>query len=106
MTDRKMVEYDFYFDQYRRVPRNSATTNRDLLEFQSQTTLSTLNTWSRYVRRPLSTTYIDGSTLMGLEARPSNIKDSFPKSKSIRKASASNEKRQVKQNVLLSCSSI
>lgn len=90
-----MVDYEFFFEQYRRVPRNSATTQRDLIEFQSTTTLPTYSTWPRYLRRPLSTTYIDGSTLNGLEQRPSSSKGCFPKSKSIRKASASMEKRPV-----------
>ena len=90
-----MIDYEYYYEQYRRVPRNSATTNRDLLDFQSTITLSSFNTWSRSTKRPMTTTYIDGSALMGLRQCPSNIKGLFPKGKGRRKSSVSSEKRRV-----------
>ena len=95
-----MIDYEYYFDQYRRVPRNSATTNRDLLEFQSTATYSSYASWARSSRRPLTTTYIDGSTFFGIDHRPMTTKGLFPKGKGRRKPSATSEKRLVR-NVLL-----
>ena len=97
-----MIDYEYYYEQYRRVPRNSATTNRDLLDFQSTVTLSSYNTWLRSAKRPMTTTYIDGSRLSGLRECPSNTKGLFPKGKGRRKSSVSFGKRTVSVCSILS----
>lgn len=96
-----MIDYEFYFDQYRPVPRNSATTNRDLLDFQSTATYSSYSSWNRTSRRPLTTKYIDGSTFFGGDEQQANIKGLFPRSKGRRKSSANIQKRSVNINRIL-----
>jgi len=84
-----MIDYDYYYDQYRRVPRNSATMHRDLLDYHSTGTVPTYNVFSGTIKRPVTTNYIDGSTLLGLNERPYSVKGLFPKGKGLRKPSTS-----------------
>jgi hypothetical protein len=90
-----MTEYDYYYDQYRRVPKNSATTHRDLIDYHSTGTLSSYNIWAKSVKRPVTTSFIDGSSMLGLHERPYNVKDLFPKGKNRRKPFTPCEKKIV-----------
>lgn len=90
-----MADYEFYYEQYRRAPRNSISNQKDLLDFNSTISISTYNIWSMAPKRPLTTTYIDGSALLGLHDRPYSAKGSFPKGKSRRKPCIPCEKKIV-----------
>ena len=92
-----MTEYEYYYDQYRRMPRRPNTPQRDLLDYHSTISASTYNVWPATMRRPLTTTYIDGSILLGLGLgeRPCSTKGSFPKGKSRRKPVVQYEKKVV-----------
>jgi hypothetical protein len=90
-----MFDYEYYYDQYRRVPRNSATVYRDLLDYQSAAAVSSYNAWSGSLKRPVTTTYIDGSTLLGLHEHPYSLKGSFPKGRGRKKSSIPREKKIV-----------
>ena len=90
-----MIDYEYYYDQYRRMPRSSIANQKDLLDFNSTASNSTYSFWPGTKNRPLSTTYIDGSTLLGSEKRPSSMKDSFPKGKGRRKPTIPSEKKTV-----------
>lgn len=83
---------DFQYEPYRRVPMNSATTQKDTTEFNSIGTHSTYSLWSRS-NKTLRTTYIDGTTMLGQYDRPYNIKDLFPKGKNRQKPLHSTEKK-------------
>ncbi|CAF0803573.1 unnamed protein product [Rotaria sordida] len=88
-----MNEYEYYYDQYRRLPRNSLAIQRDLADYHSTVCASTYNFWSGIEKRPVTTTYIDGSSLLGLHERPYSMKGLFPKGKSRRKPSVPCEKK-------------
>jgi hypothetical protein len=88
-------EYSFYYEPYRRVPMNSATTQRQFVDYSSVDTLSTHSIWPRPLKRSITTTYIDGTTMLGHHERPYSIKDSFPKGKDRRKPIISSEKKKV-----------
>ena len=90
-----MIDYDYYYDQYRRVPRNSATTQKDLTDYHSTATISTHNMCSGSAKRPVTTSYIDASSMLGLHECPYSVKGLFPKGKNPRKPSATCEKKIV-----------
>lgn len=82
----------FQYESYRRVPMNSATTHKDFNEANSVGTYSTYSSWSRS-NKPMRTTYIDGTTMLGQYDRPYDIKDLFPKGKNRQKPLHSAEKK-------------
>jgi hypothetical protein len=86
-------EYDFHYEAYRRVPMNSATTQKDFTE--SSGTFSTYTVWPRSVKRTMTTTYIDATKMLGHPERPYTTKDLFPKGKNRRKPLNSSEKKMV-----------
>lgn len=90
-----MIDYEYYYDQYRRVPRPSTVNQKELLDYNSTASNSTYSMWTGVKNRPLSTTYIDGSALIASEKRPSSMKDSFPKSKGRRRPTIASEKKIV-----------
>lgn len=90
-----MLDYEYYYDQYRRIPRNSGNIQNELLEYNSTASASAFKAWSNSIKRTMTTTYIDGSTLSGLHERPYSVKDSFPKGKGRRKPSIPCEKKIV-----------
>lgn len=92
-----MLDYEYYYEQYRRAPRNSTTVQKDLLDYNSTASNSSYQLWAGTKRRPLTTTYIDGSAFFGLDKHPPNNKDSFPKGKGRRKPTFSCEKKIVGQ---------
>ena len=83
------AQQSFHYESYRRVPMNSATTQRENTDFNSIGTYSTYSTWSRSMK----TTYIDGTTMLGQYDRPYNVKDLFPKGKNRPKFFQSSEKK-------------
>ena len=93
-----MFDYEYYYEQYRRGPRISAGAQRDLLDYNSTASNSSYQIWTGTKRRPLTTTYIDGSALSGLDKRPSTVKDSFPKGKGRRKPTIPSEKKIVSEH--------
>ena len=86
-------EYDFYYEPYKRVPMNSATTEKNFTE--SSATFSTYSAWPRSIKRTMTTTYIDATKMLGYSDRPCSMRDSFPKGKNRRKPSHSFEKKMV-----------
>jgi hypothetical protein len=90
-----MVDYEYYYDQYRRIPQNSASAQRSLLEYNSTVSTCTYNVWSGTLKQPCRISHIDGSTLLGLHERPYSMKGFFPKGKGLRKRSTSYEKKIV-----------
>ncbi|CAF1421350.1 unnamed protein product [Rotaria magnacalcarata] len=88
-----MADYEYYYEQYRRATRSPATPQRDLVDFHSTISSSTYNIWSGVMKRPITTTYIDGNALLGLTERPHTVKGSFPKGKSRRKPTVAIEKK-------------
>ncbi|CAF3134025.1 unnamed protein product [Rotaria sp. Silwood2] len=88
-----MTEYEYYYDQYRRMPRHPSAIQRDLVDYHSTISTATYNMWSTTDKRPITTTYIDGSTLLGLHERQYSMKGLFPKGKSRRKPSVPCEKK-------------
>lgn len=88
-------EYDFRYEPYRRVPMNSATTQQEWTEYNSIGTFSSNSNWSKSRNPPITTTYIDGITMLGQRDRPKSKKDFFPKSKPRQKPSQSLEKKVV-----------
>jgi hypothetical protein len=90
-----MFDYEYYYDQYRRVPKTSASAHKDLLDYQSAVSLSGYNVWHGSIKRPVTTTYIDGSTLLGPHECPYHMKGLFPKGKGRRKPSLQCEKKIV-----------
>ncbi len=94
-----MIDYDYYYNQYRRVPRNSTTTHKDLIDYHSTATVSTYNILSGSIKRPVTTNYIDGSTLLGLNERPYSVKGLFPKGKGLRKPCTTCEKKIVNRYI-------
>ncbi len=91
----KMVtsEYSFCYEPYRRVPMNSATTQKDSKEYNSIGSHSTYSSWSRSIKPTITTKYIDGTTIHGQHDCPYNTKDSFPKSKGRQKPFHSSNKK-------------
>ena len=92
-----MFDYDYYYEQYRRGSRAAAAAQKDLLDYNSTASNSSYQLWSRTKRRPLTTTYIDGSSFFGQDKRPPSMKDSFPKGKGRRKPTIPCEKKVVSQ---------
>jgi hypothetical protein len=90
-----MIDYDYYYEQYRHVPRNSTTVYKDLADFQSTASSSAYNLWSGQIKRTMTTTYIDGSRLEGINPRPYSMKGSFPKGKGRQKSAIPSEKKIV-----------
>ena len=84
---------DFNHEPYRRVPMNSATTQLEWTEYNSIGTFSANSNWSKSRNPPMTTTYIDGTTMLGQYDRPYSIKDSFPKGKARQKPPHSSEKK-------------
>jgi hypothetical protein len=87
--------HDVYYEPYRRVPVNSATTQKDLTECDSSVTFSTYSNWPQMLKRTMTTTYIDGTAMLGHYNRPCSMKDSFPKGKGRRKPVSVSEKKMV-----------
>lgn len=89
-------ECDFYEKPYRRVPVNSATTQREYIDHNSTVTVSTYNMWPGPLKRTLTTTYIDGATVLSESDRSLSMKDLFPKGKNRHKSvPPTSEKRMV-----------
>ncbi|CAF1164946.1 unnamed protein product [Adineta ricciae] len=88
-----MIDYEFYYEQYRREPRRSTATQKDLLDYHSAISTATSNNWSQPVKRSLATTCIDGSKLPSTYENPYQVKDSFPKGKFRRKPLVAYEKK-------------
>jgi len=86
-------DYDFHYETYRRVPMNSATTQKDRTESNSIGTYSTYSVWSRSNKPTITTKYIDGMTMLGQYDRSYNMKDLFPKGKGRQKPLNSSEKK-------------
>ncbi len=86
-------EYNFYYEPYHRVPMNSATTQKDSTECNSMGTYSTSSAWSRSKKRVMTTTYIDGTTVLGQNDSPCSMKDLFPKGKGRQRPLYSSEKK-------------
>jgi hypothetical protein len=86
-------ECEFYYEPYRRVPMNSATTQKDWNEVNSIGSYSTYSLRSRSNKRPITTTYIDGTTILDQCDRSYNTKDLFPKGKGRQKPLNSSEKK-------------
>jgi hypothetical protein len=95
-----MIDYDYYYDQYRRAPRNSATPHRDLVDYHSTVSVSTY-LWPGIIKRPVTTSYIDGSSLLGLNERPYSMNGLFPKGKGLRKPSTPCEKKIVRNSLYI-----
>jgi hypothetical protein len=89
-----MIDYDYYYNQYRRVPKNSAATQRDLIDYHSTVTVSSY-LWPGIIKRPITTSYIDASKLLGLNERPYSMNGLFPKGKGRPKPSIPCEKKIV-----------
>ena len=79
---------DFSYERTCRVPMNSAATRRDFFdgECYSQGSFSTYNIWSPPIKRTVTTKYIDGAVLTGLDERSSRRRSRFPKIKLQRKS--------------------
>lgn len=86
-------DYDFHYETYRRVPMNSATTQKDITDFNSIGTYSTYSTSSRSNKPIMTTTYIDGTTMLGQYDRSCNMNDLFPKGRGRQKPIDSSEKK-------------
>jgi len=94
-----MIDYEYYHDQYRHAPRNSASYQKELLEYNSTVLASAFSAWPGSIRRSFTTTYIDGSTVLGSHERPYSVKGQFPKGKGRRKPSAPCEKKIVNKHL-------
>ena len=91
-----MIDYEYYHEQYRCVPRNSVSIEeRDLVDYHSTLFSSSHNIWSVPTKRPVTTTYIDGSTLLDLHKSPYSMNGLFPKGKCRRKPFIPCEKKTV-----------
>ncbi|CAF0735566.1 unnamed protein product [Adineta steineri] len=88
-----MIDYEYYYEQYRRQPTNSTTTQKDLIEYHSTVSTSTNNTWSKITKQPITTTYIDGSKLLNFHGNSYNVNGLFPKGKYRRKPTIPYEKK-------------
>ncbi len=98
---RKMIDYEYYYEQYRRVPRNSVNTQRDLLDYHSTVFPSTCTVWPASIKRSVTTAYIDGRKLLDLHESPYGMNGSFPKGKSRRKPFTPCEKKIVNKYLKL-----
>jgi len=98
---RKMIDYEYYYEQYRRVPRNSVNTQRDLLDYHSTVFPSTCTVWPASIKQSLTTAYIDGRKLLDLHESPYGMNGSFPKGKSRRKPFIPCEKKIVNKYLKL-----
>ncbi|CAF5055536.1 unnamed protein product, partial [Rotaria socialis] len=78
-------ELDLYEASFRRVPMNSATTQKDIIDFTSVATSSTYNLWGKPLKRAVSTKNIDGNTIFGRFDRSNIVKDLFPKGRSLQR---------------------
>ncbi|CAF2092701.1 unnamed protein product [Rotaria magnacalcarata] len=78
-------ELDFYEASFRRVPMNSATTQKDIIDFTSIATSSTYNLWGKPLKRAVSTKNIDGNTIFGRFDRSNIVKDLFPRGRSLQR---------------------
>jgi hypothetical protein len=86
-------EYSFCYESYRRVPMNSATTQKDWPEFNSIGTHSTFSNGSRSMKPTITTRYIDGTTMLGQCDSLYSMKDLFPKGKGRQKPFYSSKKK-------------
>jgi hypothetical protein len=93
-----MIDYEYYHDQYRRVPKNPSNIRKELLEYNSTISATAFNAWSNSIKRRMTTTYIDGSTLLSGHERPYTAKDLFPKGKGRRKSLVPCEKKIVNKD--------
>ncbi|UJR31715.1 hypothetical protein I4U23_019195 [Adineta vaga] len=94
-----MNNYEFYYEQYRREPRNPVVTQKDLIDYHSAVSTSTCHNWSQPVKRSIAITYIDGSTLINFHENACKGKGLFPKGKYQRKPLIINEKKHNTTNV-------
>ena len=88
-------ECNFNYEPFRRVPMNSATTQREWTDYNSVGTFSTNSNWSKSRNPPITTTYIDGRTMLDQNHRQYSTKSSFPKAKPRPKPAQSAEKKVV-----------
>ena len=93
-------ECDFYEVPFRRVPANSATTQKELIDYSSIVTFSTYNIWSKPLKRTMTTTYIDGARILGNHDCSYDMRDIFPKGKNRPKPLKSAEKKVVIVSVM------
>ncbi|CAF0999536.1 unnamed protein product [Rotaria sordida] len=93
---------DYYDTSFRRVPMNSATTQKDYIDHNSTFTSSTYNMWPGTLKRTMTTTYIDGTSMLGYNNRSYNMKDLFPKGKSLQRPLNSSEKKMNGRNAYMS----
>lgn len=88
-------DIDFDDSSYRRVPVNSATTQRDATDRTTIITYSsTQNIWGRPLKRPVTTKNLD-ATLLGRCSHTETFKDLFPRGKSRQRSTNSAEMRSV-----------
>lgn len=95
------MDYDYYYDQYHRGQRQTSAAYKDLCDYHSTVSFAGYTFCPESIKRPITTTYIDGSTLLGLHERPYSVKDSFPKGKGRRKPSAPCEKKMVNSYIYI-----
>jgi len=96
-----MIDYEYYYDQYRRAPKISVNQNKDLVDYHSIVSTTNFNVWSGSIKRPMTTSCIDGIRLLGLNERPTcSTNGSFPKGKGRRKPLITAEKKIVKHVLL------